>query len=58
MRSHKRGEVVGKRRWLTLLSGLMLLVLVPGCGGCGVSGRGRNSDFDRPKAAEKPAEKK
>ena len=49
---------VGKRRWLTLLCGLMLLVLVPGCGGCGVSGRGRNSDFDRPKAAEKPAEKK
>jgi hypothetical protein len=47
---------------LTLVFGLMILGFVPGCGGCGVSGRGKNSDFDRPKAAdkqpEKPAEKK
>ena len=44
---------MSRRRWLTVLAGLMLLGLVPGCGGCGVSGRGKNSDLDRPKAAEK-----
>jgi hypothetical protein len=44
---------VAKRRWWTLLCGLLLLVLIPGCGGCGTSGRGKNSDFDRPKQAEK-----
>jgi len=32
-----------------MLLGLVLIVLLPGCGGCGVSGRGKNSDFDRPK---------
>jgi hypothetical protein len=32
---------------------LGLLMLVPGCGGCGVSGRGKNSDFDRPKTDQK-----
>jgi hypothetical protein len=41
---------VARRRILIFLCGLMLLLLVPGCGGCGVSGRGKNSDFDRPKA--------
>jgi|GEM_PF-2007923 len=35
--------------WRILLLGLVLLLL-PGCGGCGISGRGKNSDFDRPKA--------
>ena len=35
------------------LCGLLLLALVPGCGGCGVSGRGKNSDFDRPKSEKK-----
>jgi len=33
-----------------LIWGLVLLLL-PGCGGCGISGRGKNSDFDRPKAS-------
>jgi hypothetical protein len=30
----------------------MLLVLVPGCGGCGGHERGKNSDLDRPKAPD------
>jgi hypothetical protein len=38
-----------KRHWLKFVVVLTLLALIPGCGGCGVSGRGRNSDFDRPK---------
>jgi hypothetical protein len=48
-----RGGNVIRRRMLMILCGLMFLALVPGCGGCGVSGRGKNSDMDRPKAAEK-----
>lgn len=48
-----RGAAVNRRRWLTLLCGFMLLGLVPGCGGCGVSGRGKNSDLDRPKQEKK-----
>lgn len=36
-----------------ILCGLMLLLLIPGCSGCGVTGRGKNSDFDRPKAEKK-----
>ena len=47
------GRNVSRRRLLMILCGLMLLAAVPGCGGCGVSGRGKNSDFDRPKAADK-----
>lgn len=39
-----------KFRWRIVVWGLMLLCL-PGCGGCGISGRGKNSDFDRPKAS-------
>jgi hypothetical protein len=39
-----------RRRILIFLCTLFLVALVPGCSGCGVSGRGRNSDFDRPKA--------
>lgn len=45
--------IVSKRRLLTVLVGVMLLAFVPGCGGCGVSGRGKNSDLDRPKAEGK-----
>lgn len=43
----------GVRRWRLVLTALVLSVLVSGCGGCGVRDRGKNSDFDRPKAAEK-----
>jgi hypothetical protein len=38
---------------MLIFCGLVFLITVPGCGGCGVSGRGKNSDFDRPKAADK-----
>jgi hypothetical protein len=45
------------RAWL-FLCGLLLLALVPGCGGCGGRERNKNSDFDRPKDSQPPAQKK
>ncbi len=48
-----------RTRWRTILCGLLLLVTVPGCGGCFGREKGKNSDLDRPKAQpEKPPEKK
>jgi hypothetical protein len=36
-----------------VLCGLLLFTLIPGCGGCSGRDKGKNSDFDRPKEAEK-----
>ncbi|MFO0825358.1 MAG: hypothetical protein U0792_19935 [Gemmataceae bacterium] len=44
-------------RLRTVLLGLVLLVALPGCGGCSVE-RDKNSDLDRPKVMPKTPEKK
>ena len=43
-------------RLRTAVLGLLLLVGLPGCGGCAVE-RDKNSDLDRPKTLSRPTDK-
>jgi hypothetical protein len=43
---------MGKSRWWILIC-MIVLLSIPGCGGCGAREKGKNSDFDRPRPTEK-----